>query len=76
MGCHSEPIKIDQQSKEEQIWTKAAGQRRCFVLLVCVLGGRHGPEFHGDPERSPVDRGGGGEGGRGACLRQRVSGLV
>ena len=45
-------------------------------FLVYVLGSRHGPEFHGDPERSPVKRGEGGGGVRGACLRQRVKGLV
>lgn len=29
-----------------------------------MLGSRHGPEFHGDPERTPVKRGEGGGGGK------------
>lgn len=69
MGCHSEPIKTDQhrgvrpsKSTEEQIWTYAAGQWSRFVLLVCVLSGGRGPELHGHPERSPVNRGRGREG--------------
>ena len=66
------------KAKEAQICPWAAGWCCHFVLLVYVLGRRHGPEFHGDPERSPVNRGRGEEGGegRGACLRQKVSGLV
>lgn len=68
---------------------KAEKQRSRYGLLVNqsfkpsfslfnLLGNRHGPEFHGDPERSPVNRGrgGGGGGSRGPYLRQRVSGLV
>lgn len=58
MGCHFEPIKSHQP-----LWLKTKRPRSGRGLLikkqkkkkVGALWNRHGPEFHGDPERSPEE---------------------
>lgn len=61
-------IKTKRPRSGHGLLIKKKRKKSHFVLLVGVLCHRHGPEFHGDPERSPEE-----ERRRewGAYLRQR-----